>query len=282
LHVTSPEYSHESVNHVSGVVRAIGGKGWITASTIAWLGSSPTLFALVGEDSRIAPTLSTSVRSELQQCLDHDHEIWTVLGGERHRVMYSWFGKASPYRLDAALARLDNVHIQSAVVYIAAEHPAVVATALARARRERRTLVVNLSGALVKLILPDDASLFTELARSADVLLLNEFESELALRLLGIRSWSELTDSAVREIIVTNGSKGGRYAMRPFRDWAHYDAVPARHMASEIGAGDTFNGAFLVARYVRGETVGDACDFAAGIATACVESPRPSLLGEMA
>jgi len=265
----------ESVSYVRQVTRGPGGKGWITASTVARLGHRVELRSLVGRNSRIVPQLAPSLASGMVPCLDHDHEIWIVVDDQHRRVTYTSFGNGDPTALDLTVEELASSPLSAPAVYLAAEHPRLVDAARRAAQRAGSTIVVNLSTAMTGLFRRYDAGLLPPLLESAHILLFNQHEAHAVLRSLDVASWADIPGNNLREVVVTEGADGGRYAQAPFAEWSSFPAIPPRVVRSDIGAGDTFNGAYLASHVIDGEPPDVACRAAAALASRCVEQWEP-------
>jgi sugar/nucleoside kinase (ribokinase family) len=70
----------------------------------------------------------------------------------------------------------------------------------------------------------------------------------------------------LEEVIVTRGDKGGLLSTRPFHFWDKYEASIPEKVKCVVGAGDTFNGAYLKARFVQGLSPESSCNYASQVA----------------
>ena len=163
------------------------------------------------------------------------------------------------------------------VLYITTERISLIEAALRETEGRDIFLVVNLNELLLN-ILAFDPVLLRRTAARANVLLMNDAESTKALKMLGRGSWSRAWATSLAELVITAGTSGGRVSTAPFAVWHPYSALPTERPACPVGAGDTFNGTYLVARFLEGRSVQDSCLRAAEAASRKVELRRSSLM----
>jgi sugar/nucleoside kinase (ribokinase family) len=254
LSVTASRYEHDSVTAVNRTTECPGGKGLLAAIAVSRAGGSPVPMAFVGRHSPLPEQLSrTMPTNRLIRELDDDHRVW-ILASDAHRIVT--FAQWQPTPISPARARrLAADFVRSVdLVYITMEHPALVEAVLDQARRRSVPVVSNLCAPLLE----HCRHLVDEIVRSSHTVICNESETESSLSIVHGNVWPTSGASLLETVISTRGAAGGRWSTHPFRHWTAYAPVPAE-AECVVGAGDTFNGQYLVSRYVEGQGVARAC-----------------------
>jgi hypothetical protein len=267
--VSSASYDHESVMIVNEVVVSVGGKGLVTAIGMLDQGVDVEPLSLVGEKSQIPGMLPVRLgRAWLVPALDLDTQIWLSVSATHEVATWVSFGSSS--RPEQELAEIGVEYARNSdALYLSVEETPLLHGALLAARSDATPLAVNLSRPLIDRLARDDLALFARLIDSATILLCSADESVRALSALSAGDWRDVARQDA-EIVVTCGSDGGEFLPAESRNWERYEAVAPTTVRSVVGAGDTFNGAFLAARWGRGQSLSESCDVAAAAAARCV------------
>ena len=267
--VSSASYDHESVTIVNKVVVSVGGKGLVTAIGMLDQGVDVEPLSLVGEKSQIPGMLPTRLgRAWLVPALDLDTQIWLSVSATHEVATWVSFGN-SP-RPEQELAEIGAEYARSSdALYLSVEETPLLRGALLAARSDATPLAVNLSRPLIDRLAHDDLALLASLVDSATILLCSADESARALSALSAGDWRDVARQDA-EIVVTRGSDGGEFLPAGSQSWERYEAVAPAAVRSVVGAGDTFNGAFLAARWGWGQSLPESCDIAAAAAARCV------------
>jgi sugar/nucleoside kinase (ribokinase family) len=114
-------------------------------------------------------------------------------------------------------------------------------------------------------ILADKQDTLTTLLENTAALLVNESEWTTLLQLPQIADGALQRLPLLQEVVVTEGELGGRFAQRPFHEWNRYAGERVTALCT-LGAGDTFNGAYIAERWIRAAPLDDACERAAATA----------------
>jgi sugar/nucleoside kinase (ribokinase family) len=276
LFVDQPDYGAESVLIAGDVSVSLGGKGLIAAIAIGREGIEVAPLSLVGEESNLVRMVPPSVGKEwLVPGLAGDVRIWLSVAGGEHVV--AWIAPGRQLIADEAVEKIAAKYTDSLdMLYIALEAVSLIRAAFESAERRGIPIAANLSRPLVERLSRQEPTLLRRLVAKAELILCNGHESALVLSALHARSWREIAAPSA-EIVVTRGENGGEVARTPFEHWVRYDAVPPTTVRSVVGAGDTFNGAFLAARWVRGLSTKESCERAATLAAECVASSKSSI-----
>jgi sugar/nucleoside kinase (ribokinase family) len=278
LHVLRQPSTQAPLALVERVGRSLGGKGWVTASTLALLGADVVLTTLVSQRSRVARESYRYVHGRYLPVLSKDHEVWIITSADGPDVTY--VALATP-RSDQALQRYvvpPDFSSDVVAVYLAAEDPTLLQACMLSAERSNLPLVVNCSSALLAYAGAENSSFIGSIVGSANTLLMNVHESREVLGALGKRSWNDFVGGPLQEIVITDSIRGGSYSSRPFDRWDHYEAVAALPGGTETGAGDSFNAGYLLARFGRSESLAAACCYGASIAARCVGTLSSSIV----
>ena len=102
-------------------------------------------------------------------------------------------------------------------------------------------------------------------------------EAKVVQSILGIKTWQQLT-GILREIVITRGRKGGQYIDLANDTSGAYRAIPPAAILCSVGAGDTFAGAFLKARFIDGLNLAESCRYSATIASQKLATEASSLM----
>jgi sugar/nucleoside kinase (ribokinase family) len=273
LRTRRPVFAHDAVTLVDDVTVSVGGKGLIAAIAAHHAGARVLPMALVGRASRlraeVAPLLDARY---LLEELDDDHGTWIVASETDEVVTFVRCippaGDAIGRLADAARSFVERID----VLYVSVEHPLLVRHALEPAVARGVRVVANLCTPLIDQI----GELLPYIAQSSDAVLCNRAEAERALDALGARNWSDVASRRLALVVVTAGAEGGRYAEAPFTQWTPFASAAAAHVSS-VGAGDTFNGQFIVSRFVDGASLDAACAGAADRAAQVIARAESTL-----
>jgi sugar/nucleoside kinase (ribokinase family) len=276
LSESRPSFGHESVTIVERVVVSAGGKGIVAAIAMDYEDQQVAPLALIGHDSRLPDMLPRSVgRGWLLRALEEDSRIWLSVSSTQHVV--AWIALGHRRMDDTALVAAAEAYAASVdALYLAFDARQLLRAALSAAKRQAKPIAANISRPLIEALACEDRDLLRELVASAKLLLCNEDECARALRELGASGWNEVVGSST-EVVVTEGEAGGTFSVTPFDSWGRYEAVRPSRVRSVVGAGDTFNGAFLAARWGRGLSLEDSCQRAAVAAAECVATATSTL-----
>jgi len=257
----------EEVSRVADDVISIGGKGMVTALSLFYLGCKPRFLSLIGKRSELESLLPAGFDdSFLQESLDTVQRTWIVITGEQQ--VYTLVRSCQPPRSEAVLS--DNVvasFLQGLdLLYVSAEYLPLVQIVVTAAAKRRIPIVTNLSWAFLADPDTGSAMLLDLLLNVSHTLLVNETEALEMMKRPGFQNWLKVERPNLRHIVITSGAEGGRYSSKPFDRWERYSAGVPERMQCVVGAGDTFNGAYIKARFVDRRSITDACRFAADIA----------------
>lgn len=277
LFVPDQEMLDDAVAPVEEAVRCPGGKGIVTAGAIQEDGGEVTPFSLLGKETRLSAMLPPSLDRRYQlELLDGDSRTWITISHAQKVVTYvsrQELPTAHGRVVDEALAALiDEVD----ALYVTVEDPAVLRGALRLARGREIPIALNASIPLLDLLLPNDRDLLLGLVVGSDLIFCNHREGPRFLKDLGVGDWS-LLPGETREVVVTEGEAGGKHSDGDLSHWSRFEAVPAERVRCVVGAGDTFNGAYLVSRWSCGLSAAESCRRGAGLAARKV-AVRASML----
>lgn len=265
LFTQRPAYAHEEVTPVEGVVESPGGKGIVSAAAMRRSGVEAIPFALVGKRSELSPLLGAFDGRYLLPSLDMDNRTWITISEEHRVVTFVARGALAQADEDAALTAVKGFIEEIDALYITVEHAGVLRTALEMALQRDLRIALNPSVPMIDQLGSEDPDLLARLVSNSSIILCNEWEAPRVLRALGEGSWGELGASSLREVVITGGASGGNFSLAPFESWEHFDATPVSHPRSVVGAGDTFNGAYLASR-LTGGTPAESCRSGADLA----------------
>jgi sugar/nucleoside kinase (ribokinase family) len=257
----------EEVSRVGDNVVSLGGKGMVTALSLFYLGCTPRLLSLIGERSELESYLPAGFDgSFLQECLAQMQRTWIAITEDQQ--VYTFVRPSQP-SLSAAVVPdnvVSNFLLGLDVLYVSAEYLPLVQTVVTTAAKRQIPIVTNLSWAFLADPDPGSVVLLDLLLNASHTLLVNETEALELMKRSGFKDWSEMEHSSLQQIVITSGAEGGRYSSRPFDRWERYSAGNPEHTRCVVGAGDTFNGAYLKARFVDRRGIADACRVAADVA----------------
>jgi sugar/nucleoside kinase (ribokinase family) len=260
--------------YADSAVTCAGGKGLVTALGLRRLAHAPRLLSLVGRASVVAGLVPAPLGRDLARVLDCDHRTWIGIGPDLSVRPYVRLGRRVPgCELPDVAAHLRGLD----VVVVAHEEPALVRRSVEAASGRGAEVVTNLSAPLLHRLAAADPGAIGLLIDRSDVLLMNDAESALALRLAGGRTWADVASARLREVVVTEGRAGGWCSARPFRRRHRYRAARPEREVTPVGAGDTFTAGYVDARYAGGLGLRDACDAGARLAAEKVAVPTSSL-----
>jgi sugar/nucleoside kinase (ribokinase family) len=263
--------SDEALVRASNVVACLGGKGVIPALTLKRLGIATGLLCLTSVADRdrswnnlLSQTLG---RQYLIPALEEANTAWIMVGVDGHTYTAVQERSCHP-SWTAQLATMARRFLDDfSAVYIAAEDPDLLAAVHVECVQRPTKIVVNPSNALLGR-LAETPQTFEKLLARASCLIMNEAESAAALKQLGISDWSYFESYWLRCIVVTAGSKGGKYSEAPFSEWTEFEPVRSTlDVICPVGAGDVFTGAFLRYWLVESDPAGIACQKAAALAS---------------
>lgn len=270
----------EAVDVVTSVTTGTGGKGFITAATAAWSGVPAKLFGFADPELSYPkhPLLDTSY---VVRCRQRKISTWTVVNSQASSA-HTYVDVAptvDPPSRSELTERLRHFGSDASVWYVTAEDLNVLDAAADLLRQSQLPVVINACTPLMQILAAKEDTL-TTLLDSATAVLVNESEWTALLQLRQIADGALQRLSLLREVVVTEGRSGGRFAERPFREWSRYEAerVPA---LCNLGAGDTFNGSYLADRWIRATPLREACERAAATAARKVACGALHLLDDL-
>ncbi len=280
LSASSVSYEHDAVTVVDDVTVSVGGKGIVAAVALEHAGANALPMALVGANSRLPSLLPPGLSCEwLTPALERDSQIWASVADVEHVVTWVAPGPLSHGVGDLA-ARGEGFVLGADALYLTMEELPLIEAALGKASDRGIPVAVDLTTPLLdQLRRKRRPDLLRKLVDAADVIFCNSGESARALQALGAKAWSDLRPRRLQEVVVTAAAEGGSYSRRPFTVWRGYEAVPANPARCAVGAGDTFNGGFLAARWLRGRSLDESCEAAAALASLTVSRLSSSLAG---
>ncbi|MET0885047.1 MAG: ribokinase [Mycetocola sp.] len=259
------------------VERASGGKGLNQAVAAGRAGAKVRMLAVIGADADgdhvIEVLEGAGVDSGLVRRGEVSTGIAVVTVGRDADNAISVVGGANATFTHLTLHECAVIRAAAAVV-LQLELPLPLVTSAAALARE--------SGALVVLTPAPVAPLPHELLKSVNVLLANRGEALLISGANDLDSALEALVLAVPTVIVTDGSRGCRWATAEGERGRL--AAPAVQAVDTTGAGDTFAG-YLVAGLVQGRGLAESVRWATDAASLSVQraggSPSIPLSEEM-
>jgi len=266
--------AQEAIVRVDEAIACVGGKGIVTAIAIRQAGVEVRPFSIVGNTSTLTGMLPGDVEQRyLLPLLDRDHKTWIAISGEQEVVTFVDRGGLDRAGEETALAALDEFLADLDALYVTAEDPSLL-------RRTLDLLPVEVKMALnpTMPLLEDmrrEPDLLADLVRRANMVLCNDWEAPGFLGLAGAQDWRDLDAPVLDEVVVTGGEAGGVFSDAAFGDWQRFEAVPAEARCV-VGAGDTFNGAYLTAR-MSGASQRESCGRAAEMAAVKVSHKSSTL-----
>jgi len=279
LFTGQPVYDHEAVTPVDEDVISGGGKGIVCAIAMQRAGALVSSFALVGTNSELAGHLPATLdRQYLLPLLDTDNKTWIMVSAA-HKVV-TFVARGLVRDRGRALEAVSEFVANVDALYVTIENSAVLRRALQVAAEREIAVALNPSLPFVEAIHHEDPDLLSTAVSQSSLILCNDWEAPRFLRSAGVYSWDQLEAPQLEEVVVTGGAAGGKFSNAPFKDWEEYAATPVREVRCVVGAGDTFNGAYLTARLVHGLSPEDACRQAADLAAIKV-AQKSSALGPL-
>lgn len=251
-------YMPEHVNVVTSCTESLGGKGLVAALALIYRQVPTRLVSLVGRDSAIPAACGHRISPEsLLPTLDQDSRTWLMIDDAQQVVTCVAVGRRTSALSEVHRAIIADVIDAADVVYLSTEDNEVLDVSITHLRATDTLLATNLCMPLINML--HSAARVSALLQRTKILLLNERESAIALKMLGVPTWGDLRGTRLSEIVITGGSAGGSYAQYPFASWQTYSAVPVELVGCVAGAGDTFNGAYLAARAWQRLPMADSC-----------------------
>jgi sugar/nucleoside kinase (ribokinase family) len=269
---------NEDLGRVQGVYECLGGKGMVTALSVFSQGCATSFFTLVGLKSEIMTLLPNGFDSDyLLEVLKANNRTWIPISSDRRTSLFVY---SSPLRQDARSrvlnslpAFLDGID----VLYLSTEYMFVIREAARIALERELPVVMNLNSALMSDAECSGKDVRDLLVPSSSTLILNEHESDQAMSRLDLRTWSAVSSPRLQEVVITKGASGGVVASKPFEEWNTYQAQSQGVPICPVGAGDTFNGGYIKARFVEGKSPLNSCTDAARLAGQKLTVPSSSL-----
>lgn len=278
LFTKDPIYAHEAVTPVEEAVVSPGGKGIVSAMAMQRAGADVLPFALIGSGPELATLLPDEIeRRYLLPLLESDSRTWITISEAHKVVTFVSHAPLDGAAEEAAIGSVQEFISQVNALYVTIEHPPLVRAALRASSASGIKLALNPSVPLLDLFGREDPRLLGDLVANCTFILCNDWEAPQFLRALGVKQWSDLEAPLLEEVVVTAGAAGGQFAVAPFESWERFDATPVERLRCVVGAGDTFNGAYLAARLVNGASPRASARRGADLAAAKV-AYRGSLL----
>ncbi len=267
----------ESVNVLDHYFETVGGKGLIAATALRYCSAQPVMLSMVAPESAISRTCATWLPSaRLLPVLDHDHRTWITVNEKQETVTYVGLGKVWREVLGKYTDIVISVLGSSDMVYLSTEDIWLIGTVLRHIADNKLPLVTNLCHPLMQTL--ESSQAIRGVVSRSTVLLMNERESNHALRTLDARNWASVVAPTLREVIITRGSEGGVYSERPFDSWFSYRPVRPTQVKCIVGAGDTFNGAYVAQRFGNGYSMPRSCQGAAELVALKIAQESTSLV----
>lgn len=266
----------DGVSRVSHVEDVLGGKGMVCARAMLHQGAQVLpLFGLDTQNILASMWPEGMSQDTCDAAQDAAHEAWIVVRDARglHTfISLASVSKRSP-KLDPFLAAIDYL-------YISYEDVSILKRLLADLGRpgcRPSVLALNATAPLILELTEKWPEGLLKLLEHATVVLLNEGEERLLFEALGANSWNQVVGPDDREVVVTQGAAGGRWLAPGSGDWRRFNANVVAMPVCLVGAGDTFNGAYLVARWLDAKDIGESCAEAATLAALKIRTRSSSL-----
>jgi len=252
LFVPEGDMVDDGVTPVEEVVRCPGGKGIVAAAAIQQEGGEVVPFSLLGAGSEFADLLPAGLdRRYLLGMLENDSRTWITISHAQKVVTFVAQGRLPGRREESAVEAVSDFVKEVDALYLTIEHPALLRAALREAATSGVPIALNASIPLLEMLLSADRKLLGNLLARSDFVFCNHMEEPRFLHALGASDWEQAPLAETCEIVVTEGEAGGKFS-EGHGSWTRFSAVPASSVQCVVGAGDTFNGAYLVARLVAG------------------------------
>jgi len=270
--------SHEGLSRVQSARTCIGGKGMVTALSAFMLGCDVSLLTMVGDREEVTSLLPADFSGKyFLETLQSNNRTWIPVSNDQSTVTFIYSSPLRDFDRAEVFSTVGEFVGSIEVLYISTEHTFLIKEAALAASRLSVPLVSNLNTPLI-CDLEDLAGAMPKLLVDVShTIIMNEAESEQALAKLNLRGWTEVTSPCLQEIIITQASRGGVFAVRPFTKWVRYEAQPVKETVCTVGAGDTFNGAYLKSRFIEKSSILGSCENAARAAGMKVCLPSSSL-----
>lgn len=269
----------EGLGRVSESILSLGGKGMVTSLAIHCLGCNVAIFTLVGDKLEVLKLLPHSFSIDyFQECLYYNNKTWIAMSKKQEVVTYVCPSNIREKQTRTLLQNVSEFVEKVGLLYISTEYIPVIRRAVEVASHLRTPVVTNPN--LPLLTDPDDKTgdVFRLLINKSHTVLLNEVESEAALFKLGKKTWADVLSDNLQEVIITKGEKGGVFSQKPFTTWQSYDAEQPSSIECVVGAGDTFNGAYIKYRFVDGLSQKESCTYAARVASKKISTKSSHLI----
>ncbi len=274
----------EDLFRVDSFVSCLGGKGMVPALAAFSLGCEVVLFTLIARPPELRGEIlgllpSGFGRQYIKPWLATNHRTWIAISASKQETQTLVYSSPLSHIDPSVFKRTVRRFLGEVdVLYLSTEHGILVRTTLDLVREHHLPLISNINQALLTDPLDPTGALARSLMMSSSVVFVNQYEADLALSKLKSSNWTKLGGENLREIVITAGERGGRVSTFPFRKWLRYKAVKPKQVLCVVGAGDTFNGAYLKARFVDRREPLASCLYAAKIAAKKLELRSSSLL----
>lgn len=266
----------EAVNVLDRHYATVGGKGLITAMALQYCSVEPILVSMVGRESKIRQACVGRIpTAALIPILIRDHRTWIIVDRRQAPVTYVGLGEFRQEALDSYTSSVIAAVDVSDMVYLSTENRWLIGTVLAHLEYNRLPLITNLCLPLLQTL--GKRQVIQDLVTRSRVLLMNQIESRYALKMLGTSSGRSVRSPTLCEIVITQGDGGGRFSQYPFGSWSSYEAIRPSAVRCAVGAGDTFNGAYVARRFGSDYGMEESCLAAAELAALKVAQEGTSL-----
>jgi len=277
--------ANEDLCHVADLKVSLGGKGMVTALALFSLGCKVSVFTLVGEQAIYQDEVRKLLprgfdTSNICPWLKRNNRTWIAISSSQEVYTFVDLGPVNEVPHNLVKSRVEDFVGNVDVLYISTECPSVLYKAIEIVKNLGCTVVSNLNAALITDPSDSGNSLLKSLIAVSHTIIMNEAESLEVLSRLGIADWSHISSGLLREVLVTHADKGGILSCYPFTEWETYDSWSAAQVRCAVGAGDTFNGAYVKARFIDGASLKKSCEYAAKIAAQKVEIASSALLAQ--
>lgn len=261
--------AHDSLEHVSIYKYCLGGKGMITALTLFHLGCDVSTYSLVGTDTVVKDYLPSKFNKDfLCPYLSEDNKTWILVSTQQEVVTLV---KPSPLvegpLKEEAFKKLNRFMSNIDILYISTEYIPLIRKAIELAKKREVLIVSNLNTPfLFDPEVSNGKTFFSSIVEASHTVILNRLEERQLFTKTRFSNWTGVSSQQLEEVIVTNAEEGGAFSSSPFNQWFSYEPVVPDIVLCSVGAGDTFNGAFLYARFIKKLSLQESCDFAADLA----------------
>jgi len=278
LFIPDQELLDDAVTPVEEAARCPGGKGMVTAGAIREEGGEVVPFSLLGRESQLDGLLPQALdRRYRLQLLDRDSRTWITISHAQKVITFVFRQELAEEHRKVAAEALAGLLDEVDGLYVTVEDPIVLRAVRELARARGVPIALNASIPLLELLLPNDRDLLVDLVRDSELIFCNHREWPRFLDGLGNGDLSALPLDRGREVVVTEGEAGGRFSDGDLSHWTRFEAVRPQSVRCVVGAGDTFNGAYLVARWASGLSAAESCQRGARLAAQKV-AVRASML----